>query len=433
MVASSAQVLMPGRSASDDDIEKVVAQAALDVAAGRPLSGVGVSAAGLVDRAGERVRFAAHLPWRDAPVRARLEERIGAPVVLDNDANCAAHAELVAGALRGVSSALLVTVGTGIGGAVVLDGRVVRGANGMAGEFGHVQVVPGRAGCECGLRGCWEQYCSGRALERSCGSHSGRTSTAPRSRTSPKRPPGRGRRSRPSAPGWRRHRRPGLGLRPRDGGRRRRRLRGRRPVARAGPPWPPGLAPGDRPPGGPDAGPDPVRSGGRCGRRCPAPPPPRARGRRRRPRGRGARRTSASPGSRTADEPGREQQAVPGRQVIPKTMQTSTNVGTPNTPVQATSRSSGGRGTGGGVGGTNSSSGSATARGSSTSSTSQAGRRGRRSSRLVLGFEDGSLTEVLDDLLPLQLALAGQISRLGSSSRAMAPAYGRYRSPARER
>ena len=126
----------------------------------------GVSAAGLVDRAGERVRFAAHLPWRDAPVRDRLAERIGVPVVLDNDANCAAHAELVAGALRGVSSALLVTVGTGIGGAVVLDGRVVRGANGMAGEFGHVQVVPDGLACECGLRGCWEQYCSGRALER---------------------------------------------------------------------------------------------------------------------------------------------------------------------------------------------------------------------------------------------------------------------------
>jgi glucokinase len=166
VVVSSAQVPMPGRSASVAEVEEAVARAALDVAAGRPLSGVGVSAAGLVDRAGERVRFAAHLPWRDAPVRDRLAERIGVPVVLNNDANCAAHAELVAGALRGVSSALLITVGTGIGGAVVLDGRVVRGANGMAGEFGHVRVVPNGLVCECGLRGCWEQYCSGRALER---------------------------------------------------------------------------------------------------------------------------------------------------------------------------------------------------------------------------------------------------------------------------
>jgi glucokinase len=184
-VVSSVQVPMPGRSASDAEVEEAVAQAVLDVAAGRPLSAVGLSTAGLVDREGERVRFAAHLPWRDAPVRDRLEQRLaphfggsggGAPsggsrgrsprVVLDNDANCAAHAELVAGALRGVSSALLVTVGTGIGGAVVVDGRVVRGANGMAGEFGHVRVVPDGLPCECGLRGCWEQYCSGRALER---------------------------------------------------------------------------------------------------------------------------------------------------------------------------------------------------------------------------------------------------------------------------
>ncbi|MDZ5620691.1 ROK family protein [Nocardioides bizhenqiangii] len=166
VVASSAQAPMPGRSASEADVEAAVAGAVLEVAAGRPLSGVGLSAAGLVDRSGARVRFAAHLPWRDAPVRDRLAERIGAPVVLDNDANCAAHAELVAGALRGVSSAVLVTVGTGIGGAVVLDGRVLRGANGMAGEFGHIQVVPDGLACECGLRGCWEQYCSGRALER---------------------------------------------------------------------------------------------------------------------------------------------------------------------------------------------------------------------------------------------------------------------------
>jgi glucokinase len=166
VVVASAQVPMPGREASDAEVEAAVAEAALKVAGGRPLTAVGLSAAGLVDRDRERVRFAAHLPWRDAPVRARLSALVGAPVVLDNDANCAAHGELVAGALRGASSALLVTVGTGIGGAIVFGGRVHRGANGLAGEFGHVQVVPDGLQCECGLRGCWEQYCSGRALER---------------------------------------------------------------------------------------------------------------------------------------------------------------------------------------------------------------------------------------------------------------------------
>jgi glucokinase len=70
------------------------------------------------------------------------------------------------GAGQGVDSMLMITIGTGIGGALVLGGRVVRGANGLAGEFGHMQVVPDGLACECGLRGCWEQYCSGRALER---------------------------------------------------------------------------------------------------------------------------------------------------------------------------------------------------------------------------------------------------------------------------
>ena len=99
-------------------------------------------------------------------MRERLAARWGAPVVLDNDAHCAAEAELAIGAGRDAGSFLLVNLGTGIGGGLVLDGRVWRGADGMAGEFGHMQVVPDGLDCECGLRGCWEQYCSGRALER---------------------------------------------------------------------------------------------------------------------------------------------------------------------------------------------------------------------------------------------------------------------------
>ncbi|WP_183096187.1 ROK family protein [Nocardioides stalactiti] len=175
-VASSVQVAMPGREAPDAEVEAALARAVLEVADGEPLTRVGISAAGLVDRKAGTVRFAAHLPWRDAPVRDRVEALLtpyfgerrgrGRRVVLDNDANCAAHAELAAGALRGMSPALLVTIGTGIGGAVVFGGRVRHGANDMAGEFGHVQVVPDGLPCECGLRGCWEQYCSGRALER---------------------------------------------------------------------------------------------------------------------------------------------------------------------------------------------------------------------------------------------------------------------------
>ncbi|KRB75996.1 hypothetical protein ASE01_13210 [Nocardioides sp. Root190] len=157
---------MPGRSAPEAEVEHAVVEAARAVSDGDGAAPIGVSAAGLVDRAGEHYLFGAHLPWRDAPLRSRLAEQTGHPVVLENDANCAAYAELLLGAARDVDSALLITIGTGIGGALVLDRRIVRGANGLAGEFGHMQVVPDGLACECGLRGCWEQYCSGRALER---------------------------------------------------------------------------------------------------------------------------------------------------------------------------------------------------------------------------------------------------------------------------
>lgn len=174
-VAARTQLAMPGRDVAESVVEDTVSAVVDTLAAGRRPAAVGVAAAGLVDASRERLRFAAHLPWRDAPLRRRFADRWGVPVVLDNDANCAAYAESVAGAATGASSVLLITLGTGIGGAFVLDGRVVRGANGMAGEFGHVQVVPDGLPCECGLRGCWEQYCSGRALERvmrvSFGSH----------------------------------------------------------------------------------------------------------------------------------------------------------------------------------------------------------------------------------------------------------------------
>ena len=110
--------------------------------------------------------FAPHLPWQGEPLRDLLQARLGCPVLLDNDANCAARAEARYGAARGAASGLMITMGTGIGGAVLLDGHVLRGANGMAGEFGHMQVVPGGHPCECGRLGCWEQYSSGNALVR---------------------------------------------------------------------------------------------------------------------------------------------------------------------------------------------------------------------------------------------------------------------------
>ena len=156
----------PGRLVDARLVEDALTEAVAEVANGRRVDGVGLAAAGFVDAAGERVMFAPHLPWRGEEVRARLMERWGTIVVLDNDANCAARAEVTHGAARGAGDAVVVTLGTGIGGAVVLDGRVHRGSNGMAGEFGHMQVVPDGLACECGGQGCWEQYSSGNALVR---------------------------------------------------------------------------------------------------------------------------------------------------------------------------------------------------------------------------------------------------------------------------
>jgi glucokinase len=165
-VVRTARGETPGRRVDPRLVEDAVVDAVARAAAGVPLAGVGLAAAGFVDPGGERVMFAPHLPWRGDPVRQRLEDRLGAPVALDNDANCAALAESTYGAAIGTASSLMITLGTGIGGAFVLDGRVLRGHNGMAGEFGHMKVVPGGHPCPCGGEGCWEQYSSGHALVR---------------------------------------------------------------------------------------------------------------------------------------------------------------------------------------------------------------------------------------------------------------------------
>src|SRR5690606_3706761 len=143
VVGRSVQRSTGPRGGSVEQLESTIVEAVLDAAAGAPLAGVGLGAAGFVDAAGGRVRFAPHLPWRDDDVRARLAARLGVPVGLDNAATCALGAEAAFGAARGQDAALLVTVGTGIGGGLMAGGRVVRGSGGMAGEFGHMRFVPG--------------------------------------------------------------------------------------------------------------------------------------------------------------------------------------------------------------------------------------------------------------------------------------------------
>jgi glucokinase len=127
---------------------------------------VGVGAAGLVDASGGVLRFAPNLAWRDVPIAARMRDSVGLPCQVDNDANVAAYGEYRFGAGRGYRHMLLVTVGTGIGGGIVSDGRLFRGAHGFAAEIGHIIVEPGGPVCGCGNRGCWEQVAAGRAIDR---------------------------------------------------------------------------------------------------------------------------------------------------------------------------------------------------------------------------------------------------------------------------
>ena len=127
---------------------------------------VGIGAAGFVDASQSTVVFAPHLAWRHEPLRDAASRRVGLPVLVDNDANCAGWAEYRFGAAQNQSDVVIITLGTGIGGAIVLDGQPYRGQYGIAGEFGHMQVVPDGRDCPCGQNGCWEQYASGRVLTR---------------------------------------------------------------------------------------------------------------------------------------------------------------------------------------------------------------------------------------------------------------------------
>src|SRR5918996_736663 len=127
---------------------------------------VGVGAAGMVEFAAGTLRYAPNLAWREVPLRDLVSERTGLPCVVDNDANVAAWAEYRFGAARGFRHVLLITVGTGIGGGIVADGALFRGAHGFAAEIGHIIVEPDGPPCGCGNRGCWEQVASGRALDR---------------------------------------------------------------------------------------------------------------------------------------------------------------------------------------------------------------------------------------------------------------------------
>ncbi len=181
VVDESGEILEEARRSSPakdtDAIEDAIADAVAALCERYDVEGVGVGAAGFVDAARSTVLIAPNLAWRDEPLREELEKRTKLPVVIENDANAAAWGEFQFGAGHDVNDLVLVTVGTGVGGGVVLNGALYRGAYGVAAEIGHLRMVPDGRQCGCGQRGCWEQYASGSALMKTVRKDARRGST----------------------------------------------------------------------------------------------------------------------------------------------------------------------------------------------------------------------------------------------------------------
>lgn len=146
-----------------------VAEMVRDLVASHDVHAVGVAAAGFIDVTRSVILHAPNIDWVDEPLRTELEGRIGRPVTLENDANAAGWGEFRFGAGRDVRDMVMLTLGTGVGGAAIIGGELLVGGNGIAGELGHIRFERGGRPCGCGQRGCLEQYASGRALQREAG------------------------------------------------------------------------------------------------------------------------------------------------------------------------------------------------------------------------------------------------------------------------
>lgn len=166
IVAQTRRKTQPQDPAS---IDTAIADAVAELAQHYEFHAVGLAAAGFVSADRAHVTFAPNIAWRDYPLAANVSALIKRPditVVVENDANAAGWAEFKYGVARDVTNMIMLTIGTGLGAALVVDGRLVRGQYGFGAELGHFRVVPDGHPCGCGNRGCWEQYASGSALVR---------------------------------------------------------------------------------------------------------------------------------------------------------------------------------------------------------------------------------------------------------------------------
>ncbi len=132
---------------------------------GHKAAGIGAGVPGIISRRDGVVRLSPNLPgWRDVPLKAAIGEAFSLPAVVENDANAYALGEAWRGAARGAASLVCMTLGTGVGGGIITGGGIWRGADGMAGEVGHITVNPNGPPCHCGNRGCLERYSSATAV-----------------------------------------------------------------------------------------------------------------------------------------------------------------------------------------------------------------------------------------------------------------------------
>jgi glucokinase len=172
VVDESGRILAKVRrdTAADDvaSIDGAIADACNELAKEHEVSAIGLAAAGFVSPDRTSVLFAPNIAWREYPLAQKVAALLDSdlPVVVENDANAAGWAEFRFGAAREATDMIMLTIGTGLGGAVVVDRALVRGRWGVAAELGHMRVVPGGHYCGCGHEGCWEQYASGTALVR---------------------------------------------------------------------------------------------------------------------------------------------------------------------------------------------------------------------------------------------------------------------------
>lgn len=170
LVSESGEILIEDRVATPAGDSSAIVDAVVDMIQklgdGQDVIAAGVAAPGFIDDSQSVVYYTPNISWRHEPLQARLRERLDLEITIDNDANAAGWAEFRFGAGRGVRDMTMLTIGTGVGGAIVTHDRLFRGGFGVGGELGHMRIVPDGLQCGCGSNGCIEQYGSGRALLR---------------------------------------------------------------------------------------------------------------------------------------------------------------------------------------------------------------------------------------------------------------------------